>query len=234
LTSVTPRGIHPKPGQTTGGNGPATGDEVQYNVTFSAPLDLPAGHYFFVPQVDIANPSDNFLWLSAPRPIVSPGTPFPPGTTDLQSWTRDAFLDPDWLRVGTDIVGGATPPTFNATFSLSGTLVEPLIAVGADAGGGPEVKAYDGVTGALRLDFYAYEPTFGGGVRVAVGDYNGDGVLDVITAPGAGRAPEVRVFDGQSGAEIAHFNAYDSHFLGGVFVAAADMNGDNKADIITG
>src|SRR5205814_506858 len=90
------------------------------------------------------------------------------------------------------------------------------------------------LTGALRLDFYAYEPTFTGGTRVAVGDYNGDGVLDVITAPGAGRAPEVRVFDGQSGLEIAHFNTYDSRFMGGVFVAATDMNGDGKADIITG
>jgi len=36
------------------------------------------------------------------------------------------MLDPDWLRVGTDIVGGATPPTFNAAFSLSGeTVPEP-------------------------------------------------------------------------------------------------------------
>jgi hypothetical protein len=232
LNSVTPGGIHPKPGQATGGNGPATGEEVQYTVTFTAPLDLPAGHYFFVPQV--ALDTGAFLWLSAPRPIVPPGTPFPPGFSDLQSWTRDAALDPDWLRIGMDIVDGPTPPAFNGTFSLSGVILQPLIAVGADAGGGPEVKAYDGQTGALRLDFYAYEPTFTGGVRVAVGDYNGDGVPDVITAPGAGRAPEVRVFDGQSGAEIAHFNAYDSHFLGGVFVATADMNGDGKADIITG
>jgi hypothetical protein len=42
---------------------------------------------------------------------------------DLQEWTRDASLDPDWLRVGTDIVGGATPPTFDAAFSLSGSAV---------------------------------------------------------------------------------------------------------------
>src|SRR5262249_37432470 len=51
--SVQPGGIHPTPNQTTTGDGPVTGDEVQIQVTFSAPfqLDLPADHYFFVPQV---------------------------------------------------------------------------------------------------------------------------------------------------------------------------------------
>jgi hypothetical protein len=94
-------------------------------VTFNTPFVLPADHYFFVPQVQLD--SGDFLWLSAPRPIVSPRTPFPPGFTDLQSWTRDAALEPDWLRVGTDIVGplatGGPAPTFNAAFSLSGTVV---------------------------------------------------------------------------------------------------------------
>ena len=55
---------------------------------------------------------------------MGPGTtPFPAGVTDLQAWTRDAMLDPDWLRVGTDIVGGTTPPTFNTAFSLEGTII---------------------------------------------------------------------------------------------------------------
>jgi PEP-CTERM motif len=121
--SVQPGGIHPKPGQTTNGNGPITGDEVQFTVTFTTPFVLSAGHYFFVPQVEVTNLADDFFWLSAARPIVAPGTPFPPGFTDLQEWTRDAALDPDWLRVGTDIVGGATPPTFNGVFSLSGSAV---------------------------------------------------------------------------------------------------------------
>jgi hypothetical protein len=115
-------GIHPIPGQTTGGEGPVTGEEVLFNVTFTTPFSLPAGHYFFIPQVLLS--SGNFFWLSAPKPIVSPGTPFSP---DLQSWIRDANLDPDWLRIGTDIVGGATPPTFNGTFSLSGTAAVALI-----------------------------------------------------------------------------------------------------------
>ncbi len=115
-------GIHPIPNQTTGGEGPVTGEEVLFDVTFTPPFSLPAGHYFFIPQVLLS--SGNFLWLSAPKPIVSPGTPFSP---DLQSWIRDANLDPDWLRIGTDIVGGATPPTFNGTFSLSGTVAVALI-----------------------------------------------------------------------------------------------------------
>jgi hypothetical protein len=123
--SVQPGGIHPKPNQTTLGDGPATGEEVKFDVDFTTPFSLPPDHYFFVPQVEITTAGGEFLWLSAPRPIVPPGTPFPAGFTDLQSWTRDQFLDPDWLRVGTDIVGGAPAPTFNATFSLTGNVPEP-------------------------------------------------------------------------------------------------------------
>ena len=90
--SVQPGGIHPKPGNTTGGDGPVTGEEVQFDVTFGIPFTLPADHYFFIPQVEVTG--GDFLWLSAPKPIVAPGTPFPPGNTDLQSWTRDQSLAP--------------------------------------------------------------------------------------------------------------------------------------------
>jgi hypothetical protein len=129
--SVRPGGIHPMPGQTTGGNGSVSGLEVQFSVNFTTPFDLLAGHYFFVPQVEDTDPAGDFFWLSAPRPIVPPGTPFPAGFTDLQSWTRDAMLDPDWLRVGQDIVGGNPFPTFNATFSLTGVSVPgPIVGAG--------------------------------------------------------------------------------------------------------
>jgi hypothetical protein len=120
LNSIQPGDIHPSPNQTTGGHGSVTGTEVLFTVNLSSPLTLPADHYFFVPQVGVTG--GTFYWLSAPRP--NSATVFSP---DLQAWTRDAFLDPDWLRIGTDIVGGTTPPTFNAAFTLSGTVV-PLPA----------------------------------------------------------------------------------------------------------
>jgi hypothetical protein len=124
--SVLPGGIHPMPGQTTGGNGPVSGQETLISVNFTTPFNLPADHYFFVPQVEVTG--GEFLWLSAARPIVPPGTAFPAGFTDLQSWTRDQMLDPDWLRVGADVVGGTT---FNAAFSVTGVTAVPAPIVGA-------------------------------------------------------------------------------------------------------
>jgi len=110
-------GINKIPGQTTGGEGARTGQEVLVNVNFTTPFTLDPDHYFFVPQVHLT--TGDFFWLSVARPIVGAGTtPFAP---DLQAWIRNANLDPDWLRVGTDIVGGATAPTFNAAFTLDGT-----------------------------------------------------------------------------------------------------------------
>jgi hypothetical protein len=115
LNGIDPTKLH------TGGEGAVTGQEVSFNVIFQSPFSLPANHYFFVPQVQLAN--GDFFWLSAPRPIVPPGTPFPAGFTDLQTWIRNEDLAPDWLRVGTDIVGGNPAPTFNGTFTLSGQIV---------------------------------------------------------------------------------------------------------------
>ncbi len=110
-------GIFPLPRQRTHGQGPTVGKEVQFNVTFTTPLDLPAGHYFFVPQVLLSNAYQHFLWLSAARPISAPGIPFSP---DLETWIRNEQLSPDWLRVGTDVIGKGA---FNAVFSLSGDVI---------------------------------------------------------------------------------------------------------------
>ena len=101
----------------THGEGAASGKQVEIDITFNVPIFLPAGHYFFRPEVQLS--SGNFLFLSAPKPITS-GTAFPAGTTDLQAWIRNASLAPDWLRIGTDIIGSGA---FNMTFSLAGNTI---------------------------------------------------------------------------------------------------------------
>jgi hypothetical protein len=118
LNSVV-NGIHAAPNQFTGGEGAVTGQEVRFNVTFNTPFVLGPDHVFFRPEVDLGNSGD-FLWLSAPKPIVPPGTVFPPGATDLQSWIRNdgvGALAPDWERIGTDVTNQGP---FNASFSLIG------------------------------------------------------------------------------------------------------------------
>ncbi len=111
-------GINKLPDSTTLGDGPETGEVVQIAITFTPPILLPADHYFFRPEVQVAG--GDFLYLSAPKPIVASGTPFTP---DLQAWIRNSDLAPDWLRIGTDIIGGTPAPTFNMTFSLAGETV---------------------------------------------------------------------------------------------------------------
>jgi hypothetical protein len=96
-----------------GGEGSTAGEQVEITITFTTPIILPAGHYFFRPEVLLT--SGDFLYLSAPKVIPAP--------KDLQAWIRNSNLAPDWLRIGTDIVGGATAPTFNMTFSLAGETV---------------------------------------------------------------------------------------------------------------
>jgi hypothetical protein len=114
-------GIHALPNQFTGGEGSVTGEEVQFNVTFTTPFLVGTDHIFFRPEVGLT--SGDFLWLSAPKPIVAPGTPF---AADLQTWIRNdgpGALAPDWERIGTDVTHQGP---FNAAFSLTGeTVPEP-------------------------------------------------------------------------------------------------------------
>jgi hypothetical protein len=107
------------------------------------------------------------------------------------------------------------------------------IVVGQGLNTPSRVSVFSGATGGVLRSFTAF-PGFSGGVRVAVGDVNGDGQHDIIVAAGRGRTAEVRVYNGLTPQLLSRFVAYGGGFSGGVFVAAADLNGDGKADIITG
>src|SRR5204862_7446898 len=83
-----------------------------------------------------------------------------------------------------------------------------LVAVGADAGSSA-VRAYNAFGGSALLDPF---PGFAGGVRVATGDVNADGVEDLVAGMGPGGQPLVKVFSGVDGSQMAAFLAYGSAF----------------------
>ncbi|MCB9802583.1 S8 family serine peptidase [Candidatus Nomurabacteria bacterium] len=99
------------------------------------------------------------------------------------------------------------------------------------AGGGPHVRIFD-ESGNVLSEFMAYDPYFTGGVNVEVGDINGDGQLEIITAPMSAGGPHVRIFDWQGNLRRQFF-AYDDTYFGGVNIAVGDVNNDDQDEIIT-
>jgi hypothetical protein len=94
------------------------------------------------------------------------------------------------------------------------------IVTGPGSGGGPLVKAFNGVSGAEIRSFYAGDPSFVGGVRVASADVNTDGHAEIIVAAGPGAPPIVKIFHGATSAELRSFLVYPPEVRVGVYVAA--------------
>ena len=142
----------------THGEGPATGEEVQITIAFTTPIILPAGHYFFRPEVLVTG--GDFLYLSTPRvaPIF---------VGDLQAWIRNTPLKPDWLRIGTDIIDGTPAPTFNMAFSLTGDTVP-------EAGTPGKANCHGQTISALAHEF--------GGIRGAASTFGSSSVEAVQNA----------------------------------------------------
>lgn len=111
---------------------------------------------------------------------------------------------------------------------------KPLeLIVGRDNAKPSDVRAFT-KEGKQLISWTAYNPTFSGGVRVAVGDLDGDGLREIVTGAGPGGGPHIRLFktDGQPWG--GSFFAFAPSDRGGVSVAVGDIDGDKKADIIVG
>jgi hypothetical protein len=130
---------------------------------------------------------------------------------------------------------GAPPPVAPMSSWTPIQAGEQVYAVGLGEGQAPLVSVYDVKTGKEIDSFLAFNASFTGGVRVAVADTNGDGVPDIIVGAGPGGGPEVKVFSGADGSTLANFFAFDSSFRDGVSsVAASDLTGSGKADVVVG
>jgi hypothetical protein len=142
----------------------------------------------------------------------------------------------DFFAFGQGFTGGVSV----AAGDVNGDGYDDLI-VGAGTGGGPRVIVLDGKalttgTGTQNIirDFFAFQPTFFGGVNVASGELTGDGFDDIAVGAQAGGGPRVAVFDGNNLNLVASFFAFGQGFTGGVNVGVGDVNGDGRADLLTG
>jgi hypothetical protein len=108
-----------------------------------------------------------------------------------------------------------------------------LIAVTAE--GTQHVKVFDLAQGKEIDSFFAHDQKVTGGVRIAWGDVNGDGVPDLLTVSGPGNAPTaVKVFNGKNREVLSEFLVLDNKYRGGGFIAGADLTGNGLANPVVG
>jgi hypothetical protein len=111
------------------------------------------------------------------------------------------------------------------------------IIVGAGPGGGPQVRIFS-PKGNLLGQFFAYDESYRGGVKVAAGNVLGGKKKEIITSPQSGKEPWVVVFRLNTKSRpwqfkaVSSFLTYDENFQGGVAVAAGNISGSRKAEII--
>jgi VCBS repeat protein/FG-GAP repeat protein len=167
--------------------------------------------------------------------VTAAGTQVKAVDTDGHALAAFYVLDPD-LVPGASLAAGDLDGDGKAEIVLG---AGPTTAPWPPSANGPDQQvAVYRADGTRVGSFGAYPGLFQGGVRVALGDVDRDRFPEIITAPGPGLEPEIGVFSQEwvngrdRGMRLAHFLAFEPTFLGGVSVAAGDVDGNGKAEIV--
>ena len=113
---------------------------------------------------------------------------------------------------------------------------EPVVITGTGPGAPGEVRTFRADGAWTGLAFRPYGLSFTGGVRVASCDVDGDGLDEIVTGPGPGIAPVVKVWKvvGTTARQFASFQSGGKRDVSGLFVACGDVDGDGRAEVVVG
>jgi hypothetical protein len=163
--------------------------------------------------------------------------------TDLDGKDETVVADDTWVTIYDDdgsMHARFAPYTENYKLGINLALGDiesdgsVELVTGTENGGGPQIRIFNKDGNLIHPGFFAYDTAFRGGVNVAIGDLNGDGIKEIIAGAGVGGGPHVRVFNKDGNVINPGFFAYDPLFRGGVNVAVGDVDGDGIDDIVTG
>ena len=213
-----------------------------------APPTIPVSPPFVPPSVPVAPPSVPVVPPSVPPVFTtSPFGGIPVTlTSDLVSLSGVNGGSAQLFKL--DAFGGSTPVggSIRPFSDFSGTVRSVIGDVNGDGTpdavyvtgptGGSRIRAIDGKTGAdIVAAFSAFEQSYKGGLFIALADLHGDGREEVIVSPDQGGGGRVTVFDlsgGQVRTMANFFGIDDANFRGGARVAASDVDGDGRDDIV--
>ena len=216
-----------------GDNVPLTGDPVADAKAIKIAQSSRKLHIFGSNEFPIAP--------NGPEPIAASG-PSGVDTPELAAPTGNGFWDFVTGPNNTTLPAFAKPVYFLSIEQFNHVAAVAKVSVPPpNSNAVPRVDVLDAETGYLKFTVQPYENVFHGGINVAMGDLNCDGLPDLATIPQQGHTAEVKIFDGSPDkngnykAKILNdYLAFNQNFLGGGSIAIGDTNFDGHNDLVVG